>query len=58
MMDEQGLRQYPFFRRIGAFSVNRDKPRDMLASLQYAAGLLQSGCPVWVFPRERLLRQI
>ncbi|MGU3471701.1 lysophospholipid acyltransferase family protein [Paenibacillus sp. D51F] len=55
MMDEQGLRNYPFFRKIGAFSVNRSRPRDMLESLGYAESLLQAGAPVWVFPQGAIM---
>ncbi|MCM3747735.1 lysophospholipid acyltransferase family protein [Paenibacillus pasadenensis] len=51
LMDERGLRQYPFFRRLGAFSVNRERPRDVLAALTYAEQRLRSGCPVWIFPQ-------
>lgn len=51
LMDERGLRQYPFFRRLGAFSVDRGRPRDVLAALTYAEQRLRSGCPLWIFPQ-------
>lgn len=51
MMDEKGLVQYSFFRFLGAFSINRAKPKDILASLQYAEKLLQNGKTVVLFPQ-------
>lgn len=51
MMDEKGLLQYKFFRYLGAFSINRAKPKDILASLQYAEKLLKSGKSVVLFPQ-------
>lgn len=51
MMHESGLKQYPFFRRLGAFSVNRTHPKDILRSLQYAEQLLQDGETVCLFPQ-------
>ena len=51
MMDEKGLKQYGFFRYLGAFSINRSKPKDILASLQYAEQLLLSGKTVVLFPQ-------
>ena len=47
--------RFGFFRRIGAFSVDRTDPGSVRASLEYAAGLLRgprSG--VWVFPQGRI----
>ncbi|MCP8968261.1 lysophospholipid acyltransferase family protein [Ectobacillus ponti] len=51
MMHETGLRQYPLFRRLGAFSVNRDNPKDVLQSLQYSVKRLQEGGSIWMFPQ-------
>jgi len=41
MMEEKQLKKYLFFRRFGAFSVNRQSPRESLASIQYAVGLFR-----------------
>ncbi|MFN2453580.1 MAG: lysophospholipid acyltransferase family protein [Pyrinomonadaceae bacterium] len=41
MMEERQLREYPFHRKLGAFSVVRERPREALKSLSYAAGLLR-----------------
>jgi len=51
MMHEKGLTEYPFFRKLGAFSVNRDKPRDIIRSLSYSGKLLQEGKTVGLFPQ-------
>lgn len=40
VMDEEQLRRYPFFRRLGVFSIDRKHPRRALASLEHAAELL------------------
>lgn len=36
MMEDRQMRRYPFFSRIGAFSVNRSDPRSAVRSLRYA----------------------
>jgi 1-acyl-sn-glycerol-3-phosphate acyltransferase len=62
MMDEEQLLRYPFFRRLGVFSINRQHPRKALASLEHAARLLnESGLdkrPVclWSYPEGKLVR--
>lgn len=51
MMHEKGIRQYPFFRKLGAFSVNRDHPKDIIYSLKYSEILLDQGKTVGLFPQ-------
>lgn len=51
MMHERGLKKFPFFRRLGAFSIDRNNPKDILASLRYAEGLLKQGKTVILFPQ-------
>ncbi|MGG4147407.1 lysophospholipid acyltransferase family protein [Paenibacillus algorifonticola] len=51
MMDERQMKRYAFFRRIGAFSVNKENVRETAASLHYAADLMRSGGAVWLFPQ-------
>ncbi|WP_138430009.1 lysophospholipid acyltransferase family protein [Fodinibius saliphilus] len=36
LMEDKQMREYPFFQKIGAFSINRDNPRNALPSLRYA----------------------
>lgn len=51
MMLEDGLERYRYFRWLGAFSINRQKPKEIIVSLQYAEQLLQSGKSVVLFPQ-------
>lgn len=53
MMEEKQLKKLFLFRNLGAFSVNKDKFRDALKSIDYAAGLLDSDSAksLWIFPQ-------
>lgn len=52
LMDGKNLRRLPFFRKVGAFGVDLDEPRDGGLAIRYAARLLQrAGTLVWVFPQ-------
>ena len=52
MMEERQLRQYPFHRKLGAFSVVREDPRKALESILYASDLLRgSSRALWIFPQ-------
>lgn len=55
MMEHANLARFGFFRRIGAFSVDRADPKSVRASLQYASELLNgSRTGVWLFPQGRI----
>ena len=55
MMEHFNLVRFGFFRRIGAFSVDRTDPSSVRASLDYAAGLLRRPrAGVWVFPQGKI----
>ncbi len=55
MMEHFNMVRFGFFRRIGAFSVDRTDPSSVRASLDYAAGLLQGPrAGVWVFPQGKI----
>jgi 1-acyl-sn-glycerol-3-phosphate acyltransferase len=55
MMEHFNMRRFGFFRRIGAFSVDRNDPLSVRASLDYAAGLLAGDrAGVWIFPQGRI----
>ncbi|WP_157842748.1 MULTISPECIES: lysophospholipid acyltransferase family protein [Bacillus] len=51
MMQESGMKEHPFFRKIGGFSINRSNPKDIILSLKYARNLLKSGKSIWIFPQ-------
>ncbi|GEK57961.1 hypothetical protein CHL76_06125 [Marinococcus halophilus] len=51
MMDEEGLREFPFFRRLGAYSVDRSSRRDIIDALRYTEDKLVNGHHVWLFPQ-------
>jgi 1-acyl-sn-glycerol-3-phosphate acyltransferase len=55
MMEHFNLLRFGFFRRVGAFSVDRTDPASVRASLRYAAELLQGPrAVVWIFPQGRI----
>ncbi|WP_028563201.1 lysophospholipid acyltransferase family protein [Paenibacillus pinihumi] len=51
MMDERQLARYSFFRKLGAFSIDKSSTRGIVRSLDYAAELLSAGKRVWMFPQ-------
>jgi len=52
IMDEVQVRKYPFFRKLGAFSVDRTNPRKAVHSLRYAADSLTQECVgLYMFPQ-------
>ncbi|WJH34805.1 lysophospholipid acyltransferase family protein [Paenibacillus sp. CC-CFT747] len=54
MMEEKQLERYPFFRKIGAFSINRTSPRSIRDSLRYAETRLRHGGSIWLFPQGEI----
>jgi len=57
MMEEKHLRNLFLFRKLGAFSVNREKPRQAVKSLNYAVDLLKEKPfrTLWIFPQGEIL---
>lgn len=55
MMLEEQLRKYPFFSKVGAFSIKPGSPKDIIESFGYAAGLMQdtSNCTV-IYPQGEI----
>ncbi|MCA1031006.1 lysophospholipid acyltransferase family protein [Bacillus timonensis] len=51
MMHEKGLKQFPFFRKLGGFSINRNNPKDIVQSFQYAKKMLMDNKSIWLFPQ-------
>lgn len=57
MMEERQLRQLFLFRRLGAFSVVRENPREAVQSIHYAVDLLKEKPTraIWIFPQGEIL---
>ena len=57
MMEEKQLKKLFLFRRLGAFSVVRENPRQSVKSINYAANLLKekSDRTIWIFPQGEIL---
>jgi 1-acyl-sn-glycerol-3-phosphate acyltransferase len=57
MMEEKQVLEYPFHRKIGAFSVVRENPRDALKAIKYASNLLKENSErcVLIFPQGELV---
>jgi 1-acyl-sn-glycerol-3-phosphate acyltransferase len=57
MMEEKQLRKLSLFRKLGAFSVVREKPREAVKSINYAAAILTqtTNRTVWIFPQGEIL---
>ena len=57
MMEEKHLKKLFLFRRLGAFSVVREKPRRAVESLNYAVELLaeKPARALWIFPQGEIL---
>ncbi len=51
MMSEAGLKSFPFFRKLGGYSINKDNPKDVIHSLAYTKRLLEQSKGVWIFPQ-------
>jgi len=55
MMQADQLAAIPFFRRCGAFPLDRSDPRRAYRDLRAAVPLLQPGHGMWVFPQGKRL---
>lgn len=57
LMEEKQLRKLPLFRRLGAFSIVRENPRQAVDSLNYAVNLLLENPhrTLWIFPQGKIL---
>lgn len=57
MMEEKNLKRYFLFRKLGAFSVNRENARSAIQSINYAVDLLcqDSKKTLWIFPQGEIV---
>ncbi len=52
MMDIEQMQKYRFFKWLGAFSVNRNSPKEAMESVEYSVSLLHNSNRVlWIFPQ-------
>lgn len=58
MMDIKQMMKYSFFKFIGVFSVDREKPAEAIRSIIYAADLIRdSERYLWIFPQGEMFPQ-
>jgi 1-acyl-sn-glycerol-3-phosphate acyltransferase len=57
MMEEKQLKDLFLFRKLGAFSVVREKPREAMQSIRYASEILNDdrSSTLWIFPQGEIL---
>lgn len=55
LMEDKQMRQYPFFSRIGAFSINREDKKAAIRSLRYAVTSLErpNAC-LFIYPEGKI----
>lgn len=55
LMEDKQMRQYPFFKKIGAFSINRDDPRKAVTSLRYAVqSMKRERASLFIYPEGKI----
>ncbi|MHA7962603.1 lysophospholipid acyltransferase family protein [Paenibacillus sp. CAU 1782] len=57
MMDNIQLDKYRFFRKLGAYPVDRSSKRGILAALEHTVSLLRQDGHVWLFPQGKITHQ-
>lgn len=55
LMEEPQMKRYTFFRKIGAFSVNRSDPRKAITSLRYAVQSMERPkASLFIYPEGKI----
>lgn len=57
MMEEKQLKQYAFFRKLGAFPVQKKNLKSVKQALMTAKENMQAGGAVWLFPQGKIMHQ-
>jgi 1-acyl-sn-glycerol-3-phosphate acyltransferase len=57
LMAQEGMEKHRFFQKLGAFSVDKQRIRDVLITLHYARQLLEDKNYVWLFPQGEIMHQ-
>lgn len=56
IMDEEQIRKHPFFRKLGAYPIDRSTPGKAVKSLQFTVDFLnQKGKSVFIYPQGKLV---
>lgn len=55
LMEDKQMKQYSFFKKIGAFSINRDDPRKAITSLRYAVqSMKRDRASLFIYPEGKI----
>lgn len=55
LMEDTQMKQYSFFKKIGAFSINRDDPRKAITSLRYAVqSMKRERASLFIYPEGKI----
>ncbi|WP_158551499.1 lysophospholipid acyltransferase family protein [Rhodohalobacter sp. SW132] len=56
MMEDKQLHQYPFFRKLGVFSINLGSPRSSMQSLRYALESMERpNASLYIYPQGKIV---
>jgi len=56
MMEDKQLHRYPFFRRLGVFSINLTSPRSSVQSMRYAVESMQRpNASLFIYPQGKIV---
>jgi 1-acyl-sn-glycerol-3-phosphate acyltransferase len=57
MMEERHLQRFQLFRKLGAFSIIREKPFEAIKSINYSVELLKENPQrtLWIFPQGEII---
>lgn len=55
MMEDKQLHRYPFFQKIGVFSINLSSPRASMQSMRYALeSMKRPGAALYIYPQGKI----
>jgi len=56
MMESKQLKQYPFFRRLGVFSIDLSSPRSSMQSMRYAVdSMRRENASLYIYPQGKIV---
>lgn len=56
MMETRQLKRYPFFRRLGVFSINPSSPRSSMQSMRYAVeSMNRENASLYIYPEGKIV---